>query len=81
MQLSTEQVEAVVQWMYEWEQLRNSAIPMRFREDFTKWLKLPKKPDESVDLHREVEQLASSDGSYPSGRGFESLSRIEKTND
>jgi len=48
MQLSTEQVEAVVQWMCEWDELRNSAIPMRFREDFTKWMNLPVKNDEAA---------------------------------
>ncbi len=52
MQLSTEQVDAVVQWMYEWEELRNSSIPMRFREDFTKWMNLPAKNEEAAFLKR-----------------------------
>lgn len=33
--LTYKQIEAVISWMNTWEQLRNTAIPMRFREDFT----------------------------------------------
>ena len=38
-QLTEEQVEAVVQWMETWEQLKGTAIPMRFKGDFAKHLK------------------------------------------
>lgn len=34
MPLSPEQIEAVIQWMNTWEQLKDTAIPMRFKEDF-----------------------------------------------
>ena len=34
--LTTDQINAVIKWMNTWEQLRNSSIPMRFKEDFTK---------------------------------------------
>lgn len=34
MPLSHEQIEAVIQWMNTWEQLKDTAIPMRFKEDF-----------------------------------------------
>ncbi len=34
MKLSKDQIEAVVQWMNTWEQLRGTVIPMRFREDW-----------------------------------------------
>jgi hypothetical protein len=32
--LSNEQVEAVVQWMNTWDQLKGTAIPIRFKEDW-----------------------------------------------
>lgn len=37
-QLTTDQIEAVVEWMNTWEQLKNTVIPIRFKEDFTKGL-------------------------------------------
>lgn len=35
MKLTKEQIEEVIKWMNTWEQLKNTAIPMRFKEDFT----------------------------------------------
>ncbi len=32
------QVEEVIKWMNIWEQLKDTAIPIRFKEDFTKAL-------------------------------------------
>jgi len=34
--LTPAQIEAVVDWMNTWEQLKDTAIPLRFKEDFTK---------------------------------------------
>ena len=34
-QLSEEQIQAVIDWMNTWEQLRGTAIPIRFEEDFS----------------------------------------------
>lgn len=36
--LNNEQIETVVTWMETWEQLKNTAIPIRFKEDFEKQL-------------------------------------------
>ena len=36
--LSKEQIESVIEWMNTWEQLKDTAIPIRFKEDFTKLL-------------------------------------------
>jgi len=36
--LTTDQINAVIEWMNTWEQLKNSAIPLRFIEDFTNQL-------------------------------------------
>ena len=33
--LSDLQIEKVIEWMNTWEQLKDSAIPIRFKEDFT----------------------------------------------
>lgn len=33
--LSDLQIEKVVEWMNTWEQLKDTAIPIRFKEDFT----------------------------------------------
>lgn len=35
MKLTPEQIEAVVAWMNEWEQLKDTVIPIRFKEDFS----------------------------------------------
>jgi len=32
--LTKEQINSVVAWMNTWEQLKNTAIPIRFKEDF-----------------------------------------------
>ena len=34
--LTNEQIDVVINWMNSWEQLRDTAIPIRFKEDFTK---------------------------------------------
>ena len=36
--LTQKQIESVVEWMNEWEQLKDTSIPIRFKEDFTKHL-------------------------------------------
>lgn len=33
--LTKEQIESVVAWMNEWEQIKDTAIPLRFREAFS----------------------------------------------
>lgn len=33
--LTDQQIEAVMCWMETWEQLKDTAIPIRFKEDFT----------------------------------------------
>lgn len=38
MNLNKEQIEKVINWMNTWEQLKNTAIPLRFKEEFTKQL-------------------------------------------
>lgn len=35
MKLTKEQVNEVIKWMETWEQLKGTAIPIRFKEDFT----------------------------------------------
>ena len=40
MNLNKEQIEKVIDWMNTWEQLKNTAIPLRFKEEFTKQLTL-----------------------------------------
>ena len=43
--LTDEQVQIIVNWLNTWEQLRNTAIPLRFKEHFTnKMAKLPEPP-------------------------------------
>ena len=36
--LTQDQIDAVVDWMNNWEQLEGTAIPIRFKEDWTKQL-------------------------------------------
>lgn len=38
--LTQDQIDAVVDWMNNWEQLKDTAIPLRFKEDWTKQLNL-----------------------------------------
>ena len=38
MNLNKEQIEKVIDWMNSWEQLKDTAIPLRFKEDFMKQL-------------------------------------------
>ena len=33
--LTPKQIEAVVNWMNDWEQLKGTSIPLRFKEDFS----------------------------------------------
>lgn len=40
MNLNKEQIQKVIDWMNTWEQLKNTAIPLRFKEEFTKQLTL-----------------------------------------
>jgi len=39
--LTNEQIDVVINWMNTWEQLKDTAIPIRFKEDFTKNQKPP----------------------------------------
>ncbi len=34
--LTKEQVNAIVDWLNNWDQLKGTAIPLRFKEEFTK---------------------------------------------
>lgn len=36
--LTKDQIESVIEWMNTWEQLKDTAIPIRFKEDYTKQL-------------------------------------------
>ena len=36
--LTQEQIDAVIDWMNGWDQLRDTAIPLRFKEEWTKQL-------------------------------------------
>ena len=36
--LTQDQIDAVIDWMNNWEQLKDTAIPLRFKEDWTKQL-------------------------------------------
>ena len=36
--LTQDQIDAVVDWMNTWEQLKGTAIPLRFKEDWTRQL-------------------------------------------
>ena len=38
--LTQDQIKAVIDWMNEWEQLKNTVIPIRFEEDWIKQLNL-----------------------------------------
>lgn len=38
MKLTDEQINGVINWMNQWEQLKGTAIPIRFKEDFTEQL-------------------------------------------
>jgi hypothetical protein len=38
MKLTEEQINGVINWMNKWEQLKGTAIPIRFKEDFTEQL-------------------------------------------
>ncbi len=40
MDLNKEQIQKVIDWMNTWEQLKDTAIPLRFKEEFTKQLTL-----------------------------------------
>ena len=33
-QLTNEQIKAIIEWLNSWEQLKDTAIPLRFKEDF-----------------------------------------------
>ena len=50
--LSQKQIESVISWMETWEQLRDTSIPIRFREDFRNKLKA-EEFNEGVDLQRQ----------------------------
>jgi hypothetical protein len=38
--LTQDQIDAVVDWMNNWEQLKGTVIPLRFKDDWTKQLNL-----------------------------------------
>lgn len=72
-QLTDGQIDAVVQWMNTWEQLRNTAIPIRFKEDFTGRGLVSKKPPLGVmpkfiwNQKRQGELLAAISRYYDEG--------------
>lgn len=35
MKLNDTQIQAVIDWMNRWQQLKDTAIPIRFKEDFS----------------------------------------------
>ena len=39
--LTQDQIDAVVDWMNNWAQLKYTVIPIRFKEDWTKQLNIP----------------------------------------
>jgi hypothetical protein len=43
-QLTHEQIETVINWMNGWEQLKDTAIPIRFKADFENQIKHVKRP-------------------------------------
>ncbi|NQZ74535.1 MAG: hypothetical protein HRT61_00225, partial [Ekhidna sp.] len=38
--LTQDQIDAVIDWMNNWEQLKDTAIPLRFKQDWEKQLNL-----------------------------------------
>lgn len=42
--LTHEQIETVINWMNGWEQLKDTAIPIRFKADFENQIKGVKRP-------------------------------------
>jgi len=38
--LTQTQIDIVIDWMNNWDQLKNTSIPLRFKEDWTKQLNL-----------------------------------------
>jgi hypothetical protein len=44
MNLDRDQIDAVVAWMNEWEQLMGTAIPIRFRKDFSVGMRVKQPP-------------------------------------
>lgn len=44
MKLNDKQIEAVIEWMNTWEQLKDTSIPIRFKEEFSK----PKSQDDII---------------------------------
>ena len=34
--LSPEQIDSVIMWLNTWEQIKDTSIPIRFKEDFTR---------------------------------------------
>ena len=59
MNLNKEQIQKVIDWMNTWEQLKNTAIPLRFKEEFTKQLTLT---DVSSMFSAEQMEQAFNDG-------------------
>jgi hypothetical protein len=58
--LTQDQIDAVVHWMNNWEQLKNTAIPIRFKEDWTK-------PYAETEIPPEQELIEIA---YRLGRGY-----------
>jgi hypothetical protein len=69
--LTEDQINAVIDWMNNWEQLKDTVIPIRFKEDWTKQLNLADvnhsifkpplglKPKFIHDQHRQSEIMAA----------------------
>ncbi len=46
--LLKEQIDAIVEWMNNWEQLQGTAIPIRFEEDWSKQINFSDLPTPSL---------------------------------
>ena len=64
MNLNKEQIEKVIDWMNTWEQLKNTAIPLRFKEEFTKQLTLTDVVSMCCDETRKVNQFLKRPSKY-----------------
>ena len=55
MKLTDKEVEAVVEWMNTWDQLRGTSIPMRFKEEFSRQKTEAEKIMDNCMYHKEFE--------------------------
>ena len=57
MNLNKEQIEKVIDWMNTWEQLKNTAIPLRLKEEFMKQLTLTDVSQQRELLHKLLQHI------------------------